>query len=180
MSYFPMFVDLEGKHVLAVGAGTIGSRRILTLLKFGAQVTAVDPDGRKLKEMEGWNGLSWIREPYEAYRTRLLEKAPDFFMVLTATGNRETDLLAVSDGRRMGAFVNAAADRFLSDFYFPGIACAGSVTAGVTTGGEDHRLAKRACEEVRAFLTEWEESWREQARIADKTEKKEESRADER
>ena len=32
MSYFPMFVDLEGKHVLAVGAGTIGSRRILTLL----------------------------------------------------------------------------------------------------------------------------------------------------
>ena len=65
MSYFPMFVDLEGKHVLAVGAGTIGSRRILTLLKFGAQVTAVDPDGRKLKEMEGWNGLSWIREPYE-------------------------------------------------------------------------------------------------------------------
>ena len=176
MSYFPMFVDLEGKHVLAVGAG----RRILTLLKFGAQVTAVDPDGRKLKEMEGWNGLSWIREPYEAYRTRLLEKAPDFFMVLTATGNRETDLLAVSDGRRMGAFVNAAADRSLSDFYFPGIACAGSVTAGVTTGGEDHRLAKRACEEVRAFLTEWEESWREQARIADKTEKKEESRADER
>ena len=116
MSYFPMFVDLEGKHVLAVGAGTIGSRRILTLLKFGAQVTAVDPDGRKLKEMEGWNGLSWIREPYEAYRTRLLEKAPDFFMVLTATGNRETDLLAVSDGRRMGAFVNAAADRSLSDF----------------------------------------------------------------
>ena len=89
-------------------------------------------------------------------------------------------MLAVSDGRRMGAFVNAAADRSLSDFYFPGIACAGSVTAGVTTGGEDHRLAKRACEEVRAFLTEWEESWREQARIADKTEKKEESRADER
>ena len=117
MSYFPMFVDLEGKHVLAVGAGTIGSRRILTLLKFGAQVTAVDPDGRKLKEMEGWNGLSWIREPYEAYRTRLLEKAPDFFMVLTATGNRETDLLAVSDGRRMGAFVNAAADRSLSDLF---------------------------------------------------------------
>ena len=90
MSYFPMFVDLEGKHVLAVGAGTIGSRRILTLLKFGAQVTAVDPDGRKLKEMEGWNGLSWIREPYEAYRTRLLERLPIFSWCLRQleTGRR--------------------------------------------------------------------------------------------
>lgn len=158
MSYFPMFVDLEGKHVLAVGAGTIGSRRILTLLKFGARVTAVDPDGRQLQELGSRERLNWIRKPYEACREQILED-PDFFMVLAATGNRSTDLLAVSDGRRMGAFVNIASDRSLSDFYFPGIACAGSVTAGVTTGGENHRLAKRACEEIRSFLSEREESW---------------------
>ena len=56
MSYFPMFVDLEGKHVLAVGAGTIGSRRILTLLKFGAQVTAVDPNAAPGKGSRFFHG----------------------------------------------------------------------------------------------------------------------------
>lgn len=180
MSYFPMFVDLEGKHVLAVGAGVVGARRILTLLKFGAQVTAVDPASRPLEEIGSQERLNWIRKPYEACREQILEE-PDFFIVLAATGNRETDLLAAADGRQMGAFVNIAADRSLSDFYFPGIACAGSVTAGVTAGGENHRLAKRASAEIRAFLSEREEEWLQcEKKMNSKIINQEESRADER
>ena len=160
MSYFPMFVDLEGKHILAVGAGTVGIRRISVLLKFGALVTAVDPDSRQLEAIEEREGLSWIREPYKTCRKRILEEYPKFFMVLAATGDRDTDLLAVSDGRQMGAFVNAASARSMSDFYFPGIASAGSVTAGLIAGGENHRLARRAAAEVRSFLRDREDAWK--------------------
>ena len=31
MSYFPMFIDIEGKHILVVGAGKIALRRVQTL-----------------------------------------------------------------------------------------------------------------------------------------------------
>jgi len=38
MSYFPMFIDIEGKHILVVGAGKIALRRGQTLLQFRARI----------------------------------------------------------------------------------------------------------------------------------------------
>ena len=42
--YFPLFVDLEHKKITVVGAGRIASRRIRTLLEFGADITVVAPE----------------------------------------------------------------------------------------------------------------------------------------
>lgn len=43
MAYFPMFVDLTGRHVLVVGGGKIAARRVRTLLEFGCEITVVSP-----------------------------------------------------------------------------------------------------------------------------------------
>lgn len=60
MAYFPMFVDLAGKHVLVVGGGVIAARRIRTLLEFGCEITVVSlemcGDLRELCEEEKGNG----------------------------------------------------------------------------------------------------------------------------
>ena len=52
--YFPLFIDLEKKKITVIGAGTIASRRIRTLLNFGAQITVLAPEAseevRKLAE----------------------------------------------------------------------------------------------------------------------------------
>lgn len=156
MAYFPMFIDMEGKRVLAVGAGNVGARRIQTLLKFGAQVTAVAPESRYLEETPE---AVWLKGTYEEYREALLTEERPFFLVLAATGDRNTDRLAVEDGRAMGAFVNAASDRSLSDFYFPGTAMAGEVTAGVVAGGKNHRLARIAAEALRELFEEKGPVW---------------------
>ena len=54
--YFPLFIDLEKKKITVIGAGTIASRRIRTLLNFGAQITVLAPEAseevRKLAEKE--------------------------------------------------------------------------------------------------------------------------------
>ena len=42
--YFPLFIDLEGKKIAVVGAGKIASRRIRTLLEFGAELTVLAPE----------------------------------------------------------------------------------------------------------------------------------------
>lgn len=56
--YFPMFFCLSGRKVLVVGAGNIGTRRVETLLSFGADVLAVAPEGSgRMEELvrdAGW------------------------------------------------------------------------------------------------------------------------------
>ena len=42
-AYFPMFVDIRGKKILIVGAGTIAARRAEALLGFGPDLTVVAP-----------------------------------------------------------------------------------------------------------------------------------------
>lgn len=169
MSYFPMFIDLEKKKLLAVGAGTVGFRRISVLLNFGACITAVDPESPFLEKLvkpgeetplQGGR-ICWLKGTYEEYRAALLGKP--YFMVLASTGHPETDRQAAADGREAGAFVSVASDRSQSDFYFPGIASAGPVTAGITAGGEHHRLARIASREVRELFEQREKEWKKAA-----------------
>ena len=41
MRYFPLFIDIEGKQILVVGAGKIALRRVQTLLQFGAHIRVI-------------------------------------------------------------------------------------------------------------------------------------------
>ena len=101
-----------------------------------------------------------------------LRVSPAFFLVIAASGIEKTDRLAALDGRKNGAFVNVASDRLQSDFYFPGIARAGLVTAGITAGGSDHRLARQASEAVRELFVQKEREWRRESSGLKKEEKK--------
>ena len=44
MSYFPAFLDLDGRPCLLVGAGQTAARKLRRLLKTGARVTVVSPE----------------------------------------------------------------------------------------------------------------------------------------
>ena len=56
--------------------------------------------------------------------------------------------------REAGIPVNVADKKEECDFYFPGIARGGLLTAGICAGGKDHRLAKEAAAEVRQLFAE--------------------------
>lgn len=157
MAFFPLFIDLEGKDVLVVGAGTVGSRRIEALVGFGAFVTVVSLDASetvcRLAEQEK---LRLHHMSYERYRQELRggqrHFSPSFFMVLAATGVRSVDEAVARDGRAAHAFVNVAGEKEKSDFYFPGIVREKGLTAGIIANGTDHRLAKRATKQIGEFL----------------------------
>ena len=44
MSYFPIFIDMTDRQVLVVGAGSVASRRVGVLEKFGAAITVIAPN----------------------------------------------------------------------------------------------------------------------------------------
>ena len=51
--YFPLFVDLNEKQIVVVGAGTIAKRRIRTLVSFTNHLTVIAPEvNRELLDME--------------------------------------------------------------------------------------------------------------------------------
>lgn len=141
--WFPMFVDLTDKNILVVGAGRIAARRVRTLIQFCDHVTVVAPSIHP--DIEGMN-VTLLRRPF----------APDDLngadLAVAATDDAELNAAIAGACRDRGIPVNVASDQRLCDFYFPGVAVHGDVVAGVTAGGTDHRLARRATERVREAL----------------------------
>ena len=137
--YFPMFVDLSDKTVLFIGAGRVNAGRIAAMLDFAGHIMVVAPeaDGRVLAMSE--EGL------VDLHRRRFDEQDLDGAdIVVIATGHAGTDVRIAGMCRRRGIPVNAASDKTLCDFYFPGIARKDPLVVGVTASGEDHKMAAEA------------------------------------
>ena len=46
MSLLPIFVKMEGRRVLVVGAGVVALEKVTSLLRTSARITVVAPDAR--------------------------------------------------------------------------------------------------------------------------------------
>lgn len=150
--YFPLFVDLEGKKITVIGAGRIAERRIRTLLSFGAQITVLAPDATEaIKAWAEENKINWQRGCWGRETEGLLEGS---LFVLTAADEQAVNEMVYDTCKKMEIPVNCSDDRARCDFYFPGIARGGGITAGITADGKDHRLAREATERIRRCLEE--------------------------
>ena len=145
--YFPMFMDLSEKNVLFVGAGHVNTGRIKTMLDFVGSITVVSPDADASITALDDEGRIILRR--RRFDERDLDGAD---IVIAATGHAGTDVRIAGMCRRRGIMVNAASDKTLCDFYFPGIARRDPLVVGVTASGEDHSLAAKASAYFRKIL----------------------------
>lgn len=146
--YFPLFVNLEGKHVIIYGAGNIGSRRILSFLKFGCSLTVIAPKpSEEVKKLSKEGRLILKQEEYQPGSI-----PEDACLVLAATSSKEVNAWIGEECRKKQIPVNVSSDKSLCDFYFPGLAVQDDLVAGVTTGGTDHKRARRAAEQIRRII----------------------------
>ena len=145
--YFPMFMDLSEKNVLFVGAGHVNTGRIKTMLDFVGSITVVSPDADTSITALDDEGRIILRR--RRFDERDLDGAD---IVIAATGHAGTDVRIAGMCRRRGIMVNAASDKTLCDFYFPGIARRDPLVVGVTASGEDHSLAAKASAYFRKIL----------------------------
>lgn len=150
--YFPLFVQLAGKKIVVAGAGTIATRRVKSLLGFGADIHIIAPiiseEIKTLSEDTG-NNIFLSKRNYET------GDCTNAFWVIAATNNRKINRQIGIEAKQNGAFATISDAKEESTVYFPGIAREGNVVAGITAGGKDHALAKKITGKCREYLRKW-------------------------
>ena len=90
--YYPAFLNLQGEKVVVVGGGKIAERKILGLLKTGADITVISPEiTKKIDQARLKKKLKHISR---AYRKGDLNKA---FLVIAATDSPTVNEKAAKD-----------------------------------------------------------------------------------
>lgn len=152
-AYFPLFFPLKSRKVLVVGAGKIACRRAETLAEFGARVRMVAPHGtEQAARMERDGTVQWEKRCFAP------EDILGCELVIAATDDAQVNRQVACLCREKQILVNHAGDKGLCDFYFPGIAREGSLVAGVTASGRDHRLASEITGRLQSWLKQFARS----------------------
>lgn len=149
---FPLFINLEGKEILIVGAGNVAVRRAKTLLRFGCRIRICAPESM---DMLKYPLKAWVQEERVCYESRKFQQdvlTGKEFMVLAATSEEETNMQIVRLCKERGIFVNNASDCSSCDFFFPSVIQKEEVVIGITGDGTDHKRVKKIRKRIQDML----------------------------
>src|SRR5580700_1801275 len=93
-SLFPMFVKLEGREVLVVGAGRVGETKIRGLLSTGARIRVVARAASDAVRVWASNGEIILEE-----RSFVPSDLDRVFLAVVATSSRELNELIYTEAR---------------------------------------------------------------------------------
>ncbi|QNI32325.1 bifunctional precorrin-2 dehydrogenase/sirohydrochlorin ferrochelatase [Alloacidobacterium dinghuense] len=149
MSLFPIFLKLQDRRCLVVGAGEIAESKIHSLLAAGADVTVVSPEAKPDLIASANVGLfTWHRREYAA------ADLDGMFLVVAATDSLEVNAAVYRDAVDRNILCNAVDDPPNCDFYFPSVVRRGRLQIAISTEGESPALAQRLRKEIDEQLPE--------------------------
>jgi precorrin-2 dehydrogenase len=154
MNLFPMFLKLEGRSCLVVGAGKIGESKIRSLLTAGANVRVVAPSATPAI-------LAWGRAGVLTWQAREFETADlnSTFLVVVATSAIEVNDLVYREAHRRQILCNVVDDPERCDFYYPAVVRRGDLQVAISTAGKSPALAQRLRRELEAQLAPVYAGW---------------------
>lgn len=139
---FPLFVDLTERPCLVVGCGKIGARRAEVLLRYGASVTVVDPNGNVP------SGAKHIRRNVQP------DDLNGMFLVTAATDNRQVNEEIYRQCVAQNIWVSTADNQEQCTFFFPAVRTGAGLSVGLVSDGSDHKKTARTARAIEAVLQE--------------------------
>lgn len=138
MSLFPIFLKLEGRRCLVVGAGKVGEPKIESLLAAHAEVSVVAPEATAAVE-------TWVRDGSITWHRRAFEPndLDGAFLVITATSSQEANEAVFLEAQRRGILCNSVDDPEHCDFFYPAVVRRGDFQVAISTAGNSPALAQR-------------------------------------
>jgi precorrin-2 dehydrogenase/sirohydrochlorin ferrochelatase len=143
MTLFPMFVKLEGRSCLVIGAGTVGEPKISSLLASGASVRVIAL--RATNAVAEWakvGAISWEARPFDA------ADLDGVFLVIAATNSRDLNATIFHEAQRRNILCNVVDDPEYCDFYYPAVVRRGELQLAISTNGHSPALAQRIRREL--------------------------------
>jgi precorrin-2 dehydrogenase/sirohydrochlorin ferrochelatase len=154
MNMFPIFLKLEGRRCLVVGAGTVAEGKIRGLLDAGASVAVVAP--KAVLQVQKWAREGVISWNPRAFEPRDLDRV---LMVVAATSFPELNAEILREARLRNVLANAVDDPGNCDFYYPAVVKRGDLQIAISTGGRSPALAQRLRQELEEQFGPEYESW---------------------
>jgi precorrin-2 dehydrogenase/sirohydrochlorin ferrochelatase len=135
---FPMFIKLEGRQVLVIGAGRVGEEKIEGLLGTGARIRVVALDASSI--VREWARAGKIELELRAFSSDDLDGA---FLSVVATSSRSFNERVYFEAHRRGVLCNVVDVPDLCDFFYPSVVRRGDLQIAVSTSGQSPSLAQK-------------------------------------
>lgn len=153
-SLFPMFLRLEGKHCLVVGAGSVGEPKIAGLLETGAHVRVVSLDASPA--VREWSRLGQIKLELRPFQPDDLKGV---FLAVVATSSRSLNERLYDEARKRDILCNVVDVPDLCDFFYPSIMRRGDLQIAVSTSGKSPSLAQKIRQQLEKQFGPGYASW---------------------
>lgn len=148
---YPIFVSLADRHCIVAGLGSVGMRKLKTLLQHGVGSVLVLDVASRISD----RAQTLINAPQVCFARRMFAESDlPCFMVFAATGNPDENSRIVQICRRRNILCNCATEPAQGDFIVPAVASSGTIQAALSTGGDSPCLATQWRAELEAWLND--------------------------
>jgi precorrin-2 dehydrogenase / sirohydrochlorin ferrochelatase len=135
---FPMFLRLEGRACLVVGAGAVAEEKIRGLLDAGARVRVIAPSATAaIAKLARTKKLNWFARNFK------LGDIADAFLIVAATSSAEVHERIWRAALRANVLCNVVDDPERCDLFYGAVLRRGALQIVVSTGGRSPALAQQ-------------------------------------
>ncbi len=138
----PLYIEMDGKKVVVIGGGGVGTSRARKFLEYGARVVVVSLDfSAELKKLEKEGKVELISG--DATNVSFLEEiVKDSFMVVVAVGSRDVNEVVDKLAEKYGFLKNFANDAERTEVVVPFEGEVEGIRFAVTTEGKSGIVAR--------------------------------------
>lgn len=149
-----MFLKLEGRSCLVVGAGKVAESKIRSLLVARAKVRVIAP--RATAAVAAWSRAGVLRWDARKFEPADLDST---FLVIAATSSVDGNDLVYREAVRRQILCNVVDDPERCDFYYPAVVRRGALQVAISTEGNSPALAQRLRRQFEAQLAPAYAGW---------------------
>src|SRR5260221_14302754 len=154
MSLFPIFVKLQGRLVVLVGAGEIAVQKMEGLLVAGARLRVIAPEvNAAFAELIRDGKIQWIPRKFAS------GDLAGATLAIAATSAAGVNAAVYREAEARGILCNAVDDIENCHFYYGAVVQRGDLQIAISTNGKSPALAQRLRKELEAQFGAEYENW---------------------
>jgi uroporphyrin-III C-methyltransferase/precorrin-2 dehydrogenase/sirohydrochlorin ferrochelatase len=143
MTLLPIFLKLDSRSGLLVGAGTVALEKIGSLLKTGVKLRVVAPRARpEVVALAAEGKLEWVERDFQP------SDLDGNFIVIAATDVPKVNATVYREAVARGIACNSVDDIPNCDFFFGSVVSRGDLQIAISTAGESPAVAQRLRREI--------------------------------